>query len=56
MIVSAYETGTLQSHPAITKAKNWEFFVSYSEVLEEIPYSKGHLYGSRSVNSQRVHS
>jgi len=26
------------------------------EVLEEIPYSGGHLYGRRGVNSLRVHS
>jgi len=45
----SWHTVPVQSHPTITKAKNWEFFVRYSEILEEIPYSEGHLYGSRGV-------
>jgi len=38
------------------EGQNSEFFVRYSEVLEGIPYSGGHLYSIRGVNSRRVYS
>ena len=38
---------SIQSHLAMMNAKNSGFFLRYSKVLEEIPYSEDNLYGSR---------
>ena len=42
--------------PAMRNLKSSGFFVRYSVVLKEIPYSEDYLYESRSVISQAVHS